>query len=606
MNRTDYAGDASGYQYDAADRVRSQTFADGSVLSWTYAPSGQIATLTLAKDGQSGLTRYTYDARDRLTDLVNPDASKLHYAYDGAGQKISQTITTPDQQSWTTDYTYDAVGNLKTVTTNGQTFTYGYDDANRKQTREDPNGVVTTYTYDANGRVTGFFAKKDATVISQGTYTLNPAGQRTNLAYVAPDGNTRNLAWTYDGAGRLTKETRDLPAHTTSWTLDAVGNRTNQTKDGQASAYTYDVTDRLTKITGGDAATYAWDTNGQLQSKTIGSGASAQTTNYTFNSRHYLDSATLPDGTKIAYTYAADGNLESRTRTSGATSETTHYLVDPNLAFAQVVAEYGDDGHATALYVYGDELLMRIEPAQSNRATVYHHDGLGSVVALTDATGTVIQTYGYDAWGNRVESIGSDANPYGYAGERYDADTGLIYLRARWYDTSLGRLLTLDSFPSNGRAPNSINRYVYAGSNPVNFTDPSGQDFSLGSMGAAMGAGAILGAIATPVYNYAIGKATTIGDVVQGAIIGAAFAGGAYLGGPIVAGGLAGLGIGSSGALVYQVFDDPGTTWGQRVAASALLLSAVAGPVYASRYSGEVWGRPTINEYRVLHDSIVY
>jgi RHS repeat-associated protein len=474
INRTDYAGDASGYQYDAADRVRSQTFADGTVLSWTYTPSGQVATLTLAKDGQSKLTRYSYDLRDRLTDIENADHSKLHYVYDAAGQKTRFTLTTPDGQSQVVDYTYDAVGNLKTVVANGQTFTYTYDDANEKTEREDPNGVVTHYTYDANGRLTGFVAQKDATIVSQGTYTLNPAGQRTNLAYVAPDGVTRNLAWTYDGAGRLTKETRDLPAHTTSWTLDAVGNRTNQTKDGTASTYTYDVTDRLTKITGGDAATSAWDTNGQLQSKTAGSGASAQTTAYTFNSRHYLESATLPDGTAIRYAYAADGNLETRSRTQGGVTDTTHYLVDPNLAFAQVVAEYGDDGHATALYVYGDELLLRIEPAQSDKTTVYHHDGLGSVVALTDDTGAAIQTYGYDAWGNRVESNGGDINPYSYAGERFDADAGLIYLRARWYQPELGRFISADDMDGREAAPASLNEYMYANADPLNGHDPGG------------------------------------------------------------------------------------------------------------------------------------
>ncbi|MBA8885800.1 RHS repeat-associated core domain-containing protein, partial [Dokdonella fugitiva] len=190
--------------------------------------------------------------------------------------------------------------------------------------------------------------------------------------------------------------------------------------------------------------------------------------------RHYLDSVTLPDGTAVRYTYAADGNLETRSRTQGGVTETTHYLVDPNLAFAQVVAEYGDDGHATAVYVYGDELLLRIEPAQSNRATVYHHDGLGSVVALTDARGAAIQTYGYDAWGNRVESIGGDANPYGYAGERHDANAGFIYLRARWYDPAAGRFVSEDAAPGSTKLPISLNKYLYANGDPVNRVDPSG------------------------------------------------------------------------------------------------------------------------------------
>jgi len=502
-NHTDYAGNASGYQYDAADRVRSQTFVDGSVLSWTYTASGQVATQTLAKDGQSKLTKYEYDVRDRLIDVENADHSRLHYAYDAAGQKVQQTLTMPDRQIWTIDYAYDNVGNLTSVSAAGKTFSYSYDDANRKQTREDPNGVVSQYTYDANGRLTGFVAHKAAAIIGQGTYALNAAGQRTNLAYAAPDGSARNLEWGYDGAGRLTSETRDQPAHSTSWTLDAVGNRTNRTADGQTSTYAYDVADRLKTVTGTGAAVYEWDTNGQLRFKTIGSGTTAQTTNYTFDSRHHLVGVALPDGTAIQYAYAPDGNLEARSRTLGGATDTVHYLVDPNLAFSQIVAEYGDDGHAMAIYIYGDELLMRIEPPAANRGTIYHHDGLGSVIALTNETGSASQTYGYDAWGNLVESTGSDANPYGYAGERRDSQTGLIYLRARWYDPTVGRFISSDAADAIERRPISLNRYLYASGDAVNGRDPTGR-MDLAEVSVAQGIGAALATTALYIGTRAL------------------------------------------------------------------------------------------------------
>src|SRR5262249_3479701 len=161
-------------------------------------------------------------------DVLYPDQSKLHYVYDAAGQKTKLTLTTPDGQSQSVDYTYDPSGNLSTVTANGKTFTYHYDNANRNIGRDDPNGVTTTYQYDLNGRLKSYITQSGSTVLAQGTYTLNAAGQRTNLDYLSPDGNTRNLAYGYDGDGRLTSETRNLPAHTTTWNLDAVGNRTQQ------------------------------------------------------------------------------------------------------------------------------------------------------------------------------------------------------------------------------------------------------------------------------------------------------------------------------------------------------------------------------------------
>ncbi|MEO6689411.1 MAG: RHS repeat-associated core domain-containing protein [Dokdonella sp.] len=467
-NSTDYAGNASGYQYDATGRLRSQTFTDGTVLSMTYTTSGQVASVTRALNGSSVLTKYSYDLRDRMTDIVNADQSKLHYVYDAAGQKTRLVLTAPDGQGQTVDYGYDLVGNLTSVAAAGQTFTYKYDAANRKIERDDPNGVVTSYTYDVNGRLGGYVAKNGATILTQGTYTLNSAGQRTALAYQAPDGSTRNLSWSYDGAGHLSGETRNLPAHSASWSLDAVGNRTSQTLDGASSTYDYDVTDRLKTITGANAATFAWDVNGQVASKTQGSAVTA----YAFNAERRLASVTMSDGSKVAYAYAPDGNLAQRSKTVGATTSATNFLVDPNLAYAQVVAEYDGNGHATAIYVYGDELLMRVRQGQS---TYYHHDGVGSVVALSDATGAATQTYGYDAWGNLVESSGGDDNPYRFASERYDADANLIYLRARWYDSQVGRFLSSDSSSGLDVRPGTRNKYLYTENDPVNTIDPTGR-----------------------------------------------------------------------------------------------------------------------------------
>lgn len=474
-NRTDFAGNATGYSYDTADRVIEQVFVDGTVIGTTYTANGQVASLTRTANGVAKATKYTYDARNRLTDILNPDQSKLHYGYDAAGQRTRLILTTPDQQSQTIDYTYDAAGNLATVSTAGRTFTYKYDAANRKIERDDPNGVVTRYTYDANGRLSGYVAQKGSTILAKGDYTLNAAGQRTALAYVAPDGQTRNLSYAYDGAGKLTGETRSLPAHNTTWTLDAVGNRTMQVLDSATSNYAYDATDRLTSITGANAATYVWDQNGQLQSKTLGT---AKTT-YTFDAQHRLAGATLPDGSSVQYVYAADGNLSQRSKTSGTVVQTTNYLVDPNLAFAQVAAEYDTSGHASAIYVYGDELLMRFA---GTTGTTYHHDGVGSVTVLTDDSGSAIQTYGYDAWGNLVESTGTDANPYLFAGERFDADVGLVYLRARWYEPGVGRFIAFDPQPARMGSPASLNRYVYANTDPVNMSDRRGLEADLAEL----------------------------------------------------------------------------------------------------------------------------
>ena len=101
-------------------------------------------------------------------------------------------------------------------------------------------------------------------------------------------------------------------------------------------------------------------------------------------------------------------------------------------------------------------------------------DGGSSVRTLTDSTGTVTDTYDYDAWGNAVNTTGSTPNVYLYRGEQYDADLGLYYLRARYFNPVTGRFLTPDPFPGDVSDPATLHRYLYAVDNPINRFDPTG------------------------------------------------------------------------------------------------------------------------------------
>lgn len=134
--------------------------------------------------------------------------------------------------------------------------------------------------------------------------------------------------------------------------------------------------------------------------------------------------------------------------------------------------------------------LGLISATDSAGATSYHlSDGLGSTVQVTDSAGAVTNTYAYDAFGALRSSSETTPNAFRFTGEQQDAgvERGLIYLRARHYDPALGRFLSEDRVPS-------INRYPYAFSNPVNYTDPTGLwpcpkcDKRAGAVGAATAA----------------------------------------------------------------------------------------------------------------------
>ena len=127
--------------------------------------------------------------------------------------------------------------------------------------------------------------------------------------------------------------------------------------------------------------------------------------------------------------------------------------------------------------------------------------------------------YGYDAWGNGIEGSGTDANPYRYAGERFDVDTGLIYLRARWYDPSVGRFVSSDTLEAGLAHPREANRYVYAESDPVDGRDPSGHLLDTGGTLTSLGAQAILTSTSTSVgarilLTVAVAAATAVTGIL--------------------------------------------------------------------------------------------
>ena len=104
---------------------------------------------------------------------------------------------------------------------------------------------------------------------------------------------------------------------------------------------------------------------------------------------------------------------------------------------------------------------------------VYHTDGLGSVRAITNGSGTLIQTYQTDEFGIPTSSQGTSTQPFGFTGQQADG-SGLIYLRARYYDPATGRFLSRDTAFGNALNPITLSRYLYARSNPLLYLDLAG------------------------------------------------------------------------------------------------------------------------------------
>ena len=148
-------------------------------------------------------------------------------------------------------------------------------------------------------------------------------------------------------------------------------------------------------------------------------------------------------------------------------SDTTSYTLDVAGGLPHVIVETTDE--QTSRYLTG---LAQ----QQDTAWVYPlPDALGSVRQLTDASADATLLQSYDPFGNLIQQSGPGSSGFGYTGEQEDANTGLVFLRARYYDPSTGRFISKDPFSGDIRRSQSMNGWNYTESNPINYTDPSGK-----------------------------------------------------------------------------------------------------------------------------------
>jgi len=101
-------------------------------------------------------------------------------------------------------------------------------------------------------------------------------------------------------------------------------------------------------------------------------------------------------------------------------------------------------------------------------------DGQGNVRMLMDESGTVTDTFSWDAWGNPLERTGTSPCFTGWKSEHADPDTKLVYLRARWYDPNTGRFISSDTYEGNNENPLSLHKYLFGEGDAVNKNDPTG------------------------------------------------------------------------------------------------------------------------------------
>jgi RHS repeat-associated protein len=457
-SKTDFNGDTTIYEYNNLNQQVKIIYADNTEVTSTYTATGQIASITQTQ----GTTSYQYDAQNRLTRIDYPTGNFIAYQYDKNGNR-----TQLQTASQTVDYTFDALNRMASVSDTTGVTTYAYDSVGNRATQVNSNGTKAIYSYDLLNRLSSLVhTNSSGTIIASYQYTLGANGNRQSIT----EATGRVVDYTYDSLYRLLTEEVTDPIngnHSSQWSYDAVGNRLQQLKDGTITTFSYNNNDQILSETKNNQITsYTYDNNGNTLSKSIDGTLN---TSYSYNKDNRLLQVITPTST-IINSYDLAGIRQSQS----VDGTLTHYLVDPNRSYAQVLEEQNASNIPKTTYVYGDDLISQIN-AQGTHT--YAYDGLGSTRVLTDVTGAVQNSYGYEAFGELDYQFGNVENHYLFTGEQYDNNVGFYYLRARFYNASNGRFTQLDTFQGMAFEPKTLHKYLYTGNNPIDFVDPSGNMF---------------------------------------------------------------------------------------------------------------------------------
>jgi len=420
----------------------------GTNGDWLFGKAGDLDSLTPA------LTQITDDAGRIESIYVNgggaPVAVDYNQVYNGSGSLISYCET---------DYDYSVFdpivdnslgdGDWQGWLQETRTVWNGPDSQNNPTSK-----IISQndYTYDNAGM-------RLSNTISVQQVNSNGDGVTTGSPAVPVWASQRTETYGYDDLSRLTSVNYG-DGEQQSYSFDAMGNRTQKwdTITG-TTGYTYNNANML--LTAGSNS-YANDADGN----TLSGGARTNT----WDCGNRLTQCV--DGNNTSqYDYSYNGLRTQQSVTSGGTTNTTDYGLDTDKVVREWTVTSGSLTPA-ATYLTGQRGTEYKRFDQSGLVDWYVYDGLGGVVAEINPSGSVQASQNYDVYGNIRSSSGTSQTTNHFAGSlghSSDQATGLIYMRARYYDPSLGRFLSVD--PGKG----GDNWLIYCADNPINAFDENGK-----------------------------------------------------------------------------------------------------------------------------------
>ena len=571
--------DALGRQ--TAVKVGSQTLSQSAYQNEPTKPN--FGTLTATTYGNGAKIRSRYDDFNRVMGVVYGEETTPRYEYDynakGQVARVRDNLLNRTTQSeydlanrpvrvktsedakhvYTGQVAYDNVyGNLSEFTEkvgeNRQEYgtKFGYDDENRP----------TSLTYSASGKEIG-----------QSTTTIDKLN-RTTFSAVKLGSKTFTSEYHFSAGGYGTGSVTNLvssitqPGCNCGYGYDDNGNIASATLNGKWTGYTYDALGQLIQVNdhsdtrsgeNGTTWKYTYDLGGNILKKER--FAYADTTNpletvtYTYGDANWRDKLTAVNGSTIRYdaignplndgtwTYTwQNGRQLQKMQKSGVTAEFVYNAdgLRVQKTVNGVATKYTLHGKNIVHMTSGTDELHFFYDAQNRPAVVVYNNVpyayvknlQGDVIAILDAAGNVVVSYVYDAWGAPIGKSGSMAEtlgtvqPFRYRGYVFDEETGLYYLRSRYYNPGWGRFVNADAEIAVEAKLWDAKLFLYCANNPVRYTDDGGNSFwdVLADCGKALLVAAVVVAVVAVVIAATGGGggfalAAAGGEIISGAAV---------------------------------------------------------------------------------------
>lgn len=519
------------YEYNNYGEILEETTPNGTTY-YTYTPTGKLDTKNIVGDNTDIIVYYQYSDKGLIeleTGASDGQSFSTTYEYDSLYRlkKKTETQGMPFSVTFKKEYQYDSLGRINKEITNSSAFT--------TLTTLVESSVSVNNNYNSyNGLLDHITDTASGTTI----WKLTGANARMQ-AISAQLGNGVNIANTYDAYGYIKNIRHTKSGITAPLSLDYTfntqkGTLTNRKNNfyNYTENFTYDNFDRLlswTTPTGTQSNTYETDgrikTNSNIGSYSYDSSAKYKKKNITLNSagRGYFIGRTPQTAVYNAFkkpvsvTEKNRGTIEFDYDIYGVRNSSVEWTTDEPSGNASDIVRtkfYSRGGDVEIIqkgaagssnqpltriitYIGGNAysapaLYVTDYTNPSSKTSNYHYlhrDFQGSIMAITNQTGTVVERRHYDVWGNVSKFTNTAGTTVtdpdltggefffdrGYTGHEHFFRVGIIHMNGRIYDPVLKGFMSPDNFVQDPQNSQNFNRYAYCLNNPLMYTDPSGE-----------------------------------------------------------------------------------------------------------------------------------